>query len=436
MKKITLLFLTFLTISLGYSQGCVGNSSDSVQGSFAYNYSFATSGTNVIISFQILGTFSGLNGQLKQPGGVFTNMTNNGNQTFEITLGGQVDGTVLTLAFYGGYAGGGVLETIEYVYTVGEVCAPTCTDGVQNGTETGIDCGGPCAACDVNSPTSFTATVGTVGAFSVELLLSATDETSANITYNVTGGATAQTTAGSGVQKSLIIGRLMASTSYSFNVIASDASGNSTGAIIVPVDTLEDTSTACAGQSYEAGTSSNAWSTGYNYTIETLSSGTQVKFTIEILDTGITGVNAELQQENPTTYVAMTNVSGKYESTVSGLTTAQVISYAGRFAYTGGVLITKFFQYTVGDACVLGTKNFEIAGLNVYPNPSLNTWMVKTQNINISSIQVFDVLGKNVLTLKPNASEVTIDGSSLKSGLYFARINTLNGSSSLKLIKN
>src|SRR5262249_2753961 len=26
-------------------------------------------------------------------------------------------------------------------------CAPTCTDGVKNGTETGVDCGGSCAAC-------------------------------------------------------------------------------------------------------------------------------------------------------------------------------------------------------------------------------------------------------------------------------------------------
>ncbi len=29
--------------------------------------------------------------------------------------------------------------------------APTCTDGLQNGTETGVDCGGPCAACACTS---------------------------------------------------------------------------------------------------------------------------------------------------------------------------------------------------------------------------------------------------------------------------------------------
>jgi hypothetical protein len=34
---------------------------------------------------------------------------------------------------------------------------PTCTDGVQNGTETGVDCGGSCPAC-VNFPTGAGAT--------------------------------------------------------------------------------------------------------------------------------------------------------------------------------------------------------------------------------------------------------------------------------------
>ncbi|MFK7908603.1 MAG: S8 family serine peptidase, partial [Chitinophagales bacterium] len=33
-------------------------------------------------------------------------------------------------------------------YTVNITAAPTCTDGVQNGDETGVDCGGSCAPCD------------------------------------------------------------------------------------------------------------------------------------------------------------------------------------------------------------------------------------------------------------------------------------------------
>lgn len=83
----------------------------------------------------------------------------------------------------------------------------------------------------------------------------------------------------------------------------------------------------------------------------------------------------------------------------------------------------------------LGTENFVIDSLKIYPNPTQNTWNVKTNNIKISSIQVFDILGKQVLSLTPNATEAKINALSLKSGLYFAKINTANGSSSLKLVK-
>jgi hypothetical protein len=84
---------------------------------------------------------------------------------------------------------------------------------------------------------------------------------------------------------------------------------------------------------------------------------------------------------------------------------------------------------------LLNTEDFEISGIKAYPNPTQNSWTVKTQNIKMSSIQVFDILGKNVMSLKPETTEATIDASALKSGLYFAKINTANGSSSVKLVK-
>jgi hypothetical protein len=83
----------------------------------------------------------------------------------------------------------------------------------------------------------------------------------------------------------------------------------------------------------------------------------------------------------------------------------------------------------------LSTTDFKIAGLSAYPNPTQNNWTVKTKNIKMSSIQVFDMLGKSVMSLKPDTTEATIDASGLKSGLYFAKISTANGTSSLKLVK-
>ena len=48
---------------------------------------------------------------------------------------------------------------------------------------------------------------------------------------------------------------------------------------------------------------------------------------------------------------------------------------------------------------------------------------------------MYDVLGKQVTALAPNATEVEIDGTTLTQGLYFARIEGENGSETVKLIK-
>jgi len=83
----------------------------------------------------------------------------------------------------------------------------------------------------------------------------------------------------------------------------------------------------------------------------------------------------------------------------------------------------------------LGTNDFEISNFKSFPNPSKNSWTIKTDNLNMSAIKVFDMQGKNVVSLFPNTNETLIDGSSLKPGLYFAQIKTLLGVKSIKLIK-
>ena len=46
------------------------------------------------------------------------------------------------------------------------------------------------------------------------------------------------------------------------------------------------------------------------------------------------------------------------------------------------------------------------------------------------------MLGKNVINLEPNTNEVEIDATTFKTGLYFARIESVNGTKTIKLIKN
>ena len=113
---------------------------------------------------------------------------------------------------------------------------------------------------------------------------------------------------------------------------------------------------------------------------------------------------------------------------------------------------SNFFQYKIGTESdlnpgivfydnlyfhqnVLGTDDFEIADLTVYPNPTTDSWTVRTDSQELVSIQLYDISGKNVLSLSPKSKETIIDATSLKTGLYFAQIITNDGVASIKLLK-
>lgn len=82
----------------------------------------------------------------------------------------------------------------------------------------------------------------------------------------------------------------------------------------------------------------------------------------------------------------------------------------------------------------LSIDNVEKLEVKIYPNPTISNWILNT-NSRIVEIEIFDILGKIVKTLNPDTTEVVIDGTAFQNGLYFANIRTLDGISTLKLIK-
>ena len=83
----------------------------------------------------------------------------------------------------------------------------------------------------------------------------------------------------------------------------------------------------------------------------------------------------------------------------------------------------------------LSIEENELIQFSAYPNPTENVWNIKSLNEAINSIQVYDILGKVVLTMNPNTNEAQIDASGLNTGLYFAKVNSAVGSKTIKLIK-
>jgi len=78
---------------------------------------------------------------------------------------------------------------------------------------------------------------------------------------------------------------------------------------------------------------------------------------------------------------------------------------------------------------------------SVYPNPFANeVKIIANQAVNgTANIQVYNVLGEQVYSKTENCAdtkELTIDGSALKPGIYFYRINTENGLLQGKIVKD
>ena len=108
------------------------------------------------------------------------------------------------------------------------------------------------------------------------------------------------------------------------------------------------------------------------------------------------------------------------------------IKFIGGNGYSNDIYLDNLYFWK---AAPLGVTNFDDLKFSAYPNPTNDNWVIKTQKTNISSIKVFDVQGKNVISVLPNSDEFVIDGSILKPGLYFARIKTDSRSKLIKLIK-
>ena len=82
----------------------------------------------------------------------------------------------------------------------------------------------------------------------------------------------------------------------------------------------------------------------------------------------------------------------------------------------------------------LGVANNELNVFKIYPNPTLGDWTVKAQNT-IQAIQVFDILGKEVFASRPNNTEAIISTDALRTGVYFAKVTSNNVEKTVKLIK-
>lgn len=392
-----------VAITVNEVVSCVINDNEASQGSFSVGYeaTFETVGTNVTISITLLDTDkSGPVAYLwRESPFQESQMNHDGGKTFSKTVGGLSAGQTISYAVKFAYAGG--LVVTKYMsYIVGDNCSGNNTD--------------------TEGPTNFTASVGTVGARSVELLLQANDN-SGSVVYNVTYGQQQKTITGnSGTQTKLVINSLSPETTYNFSVTAKDISQNaaSNNPIALQATTTADTNTACSGTENQA--SQGSFSTGYTYSFVT--SGSSVTFTFELLDTDKSGVVAYLWRQPPNFQETQMSGSGNtFSITVNGFTSGQTISYACKFAFAGGLAVTKYFSYEVGDVCPLSVDKVDLfSKVTVYPNPVKDVIYVSVADSKPDKLELFSITGKKMKELVHNVERIYVDD--LSSGLYLLKV--------------
>ncbi|MCK7590663.1 T9SS type A sorting domain-containing protein [Subsaxibacter sp. CAU 1640] len=90
----------------------------------------------------------------------------------------------------------------------------------------------------------------------------------------------------------------------------------------------------------------------------------------------------------------------------------------------------------VGPNMNLSVDEASESKFKIYPNPTNNHWNIVSNSNLIESITVYDVLGKQVATLIPNSLDASIDSKAFPKGVYIAKISTVTGSQSIRLVKN
>ena len=322
-------------------------------------------------------------------------------------------GTFATIVLFAD-SGAGNTATGTYWFddlTVVADPAPTCTDGIENGDEEGVDCGGSCPNACAQPPT----TLPTAPARPVADVLSVvspayTDETPSGV----------QTFAGATIENYTVV------TTEDTRLLTTPAPGGG------------------AQFGYFFGTD-----TGFD-----LTTFTTLHIDVWFMDAGEAGSVLTLQLQNFDTvsgafqHNIFTNIdvnSSGAETWVSADIDLSTFTNSGLarnniqqiqlIAQGPAFGPTYFSNLYFHKGTVLGTDEFESANFNVSPNPSTNVWNIKGQQT-IDKIEVYDVLGKQVITVKPNDSDFELDASTLPKGLYFARLTTDVGSGSIKLIKN
>ena len=124
-----------------------------------------------------------------------------------------------------------------------------------------------------------------------------------------------------------------------------------------------------------------------------------------------------------------TPAGGSYSGTgvASGsFTPASAGTFTVTYTYTNtsGCSASDSKAVTV-DACT-GIEEMQLSDVKIYPNPAKDVLYIQTSTTQVKTVEVFDMVGKKVLSAVSSGEQISLDTKELNAGIYLVKIQPEN----------
>jgi Secretion system C-terminal sorting domain len=293
---------------------------------------------------------------------------------------------------------------------------PTCTDGIQNGTETGVDCGGTCLPC-ITEPTT-SAPVPTMP--ESEVLSVYSD----SYTTNKVANFVFQDFTGGGPNTEVDI----------------ESNGNKAAKL---------TNLSYYGPAFTAIDLSVEDSPGvpkYNYVHLDYYATTSSEIKFYVIDSNLGACCGDAREPRYTIKATGGDevlVKGVWKSVFIPLSFFKTYSGLGGLTWNGNPVSQLKFEGNgnlyydnvyFSKSNTLGTEKFETSSVKMYPNPVKNTLTIDA-NGTIERVSVYNVLGQEVMKASPKSNRAELQTNELQKGVYMVKTEIDGKISISKVVK-
>lgn len=169
----------------------------------------------------------------------------------------------------------------------------------------------------------------------------------------------------------------------------------------------------------------------------------------ETLTVSITGVNTQFNTGTPTIYFMRQGIPSTNIETISfSSTSATTASILIKIDSNANLGLYDIAYFNINDGTILIPNAFTVDLINgvyeinenttkIFPNPAKNLLNIESNN-NITSIQFFDLMGKEILSKIPEKQtqnlQINLSEILIPKGIYFIKVQSLEGFITQKLI--